>query len=256
MLKQLLFLMATTLTSLVADDLYSQTARLQQKAATIQSKNEITISQDMLERAKSLGYTFESKKPELEKWKDSMSYDEGKVIFNRDKLNITKAEKGMLHSDERIYIFISSSIPKETLIQYARAIDASGLGNNIVMVMRGCIGGCEKIKPTLRFIENILTDGGNIAGGMKAQIWIDPLLFRRYGINKAPVFIYAKGVNTQKAELSEGLENNLKSAPSTYKSEGDWSMDYHLKVLYQKSKSPSILKIQKYLNKNSFFNTK
>jgi hypothetical protein len=246
--------MATS--SLSAYDLNEQVAKMQQRASTQSVNGNISISSDMAEKAKQLGYTFDKKKPEIERWKDSMSYENGKIAFNQIKKPSEKAKptKGVLAEDERIYIFISSSIPKETLIEYAKVIDASGLGNQMIMVMRGCIGGCEKIKPTIRYITDIITDGGDDKKGLKAQIWIDPLLFRKYGINKAPVFVYAKNVTTEKIELSEGLDSNLKTQPIVYMSEGDWDIASHLKVLYQKSKSPSLQKLLVQVQKNSFFN--
>jgi type-F conjugative transfer system pilin assembly protein TrbC len=242
---------------LSAYDLNELAAKMQESALSQNVSGNITISNDMAEKAKQLGYTFDKKKPEIEQWKESMSYEDGSVVFNQAKkvTNKPKSSKVILAEDERIYIFISSSIPKETLVEYAKAIDTFGLGNNMIMVMRGCIGGCEKIKPTIKYITNIITDGGEVKKGLKAQVWIDPLLFRKYGINKAPVFVYAKNVRTEKNELSEGLDSNLKAQPIVYISEGDWDIEHHLKILYQKSKSPSLQKLFVQMKKNTFFNT-
>ena len=238
-----------------AYDLNAEAAKLQQRASGQNINGNIQISDEMLKRAQNVGYTFDAKKPEIEKWKDSMSYEDGKVVFNQQKkTGKPDAKKHPIFAeDERVYIFISSSIPKQTLIEYAKAIDAYGLGNHVVMVMRGCIGGCEKIRPTLRYINDVITDRGNEKNGLKAQVWIDPLLFRRYGITSAPVFVYAKGVNTQKIELSEGMEQNLRGRPVVYKSEGDWDIETHLKTLYQKSKSPSLQKLIARMNQSGFF---
>lgn len=243
--------------SLSAYDLNQLTANMQQRAMDQKITGDVKISADMMERAKNVGYTFDAKKPELEQWKDSMNYDGGKVVFNQQKKAPTKSTgwNGFLSSDERVYIFISSSVPKETLIEYAQTIDALRLGNQIVMVMRGCIGGCEKIKPTLHYINDIITDEGTIKKGMKAQVWIDPFLFRKYAISKAPVVVYAKGVVTEKIQLSEGLDENLRGHPVAFRSDGDWDLEYHLKVLQQKSKSPNLQKLLVAMQKNSFFNS-
>jgi hypothetical protein len=61
-------------------------------------------------------------------------------------------------------------------------------------------------------------------------------------------------VLTERAELSEGLDKNLKSKPVSFKSEGDWEFLYHLKVLEQKSKSQSLKRLIALLQKNDFLN--
>lgn len=242
---------------LMAYDLNQQTANLQEKASQMKVNSNLRISKEMQDRAQQVGYTFDGKQTELEAWKNTMSYDNGKVVFNQTpKAKTPKKYTGPFGDDERLYIFVSSSIPKETLVRYAKTIDSFGLGHRVVMVMRGCIGGCEKIKPTLRYINDVITDGGAIDEGVKAQIWIDPLLFRKYGITKAPIVVYAKGVNTEKIHLSEGLDQNLKNQPIFYKSEGDWGLEHHIEVLYQKSKSASLQKLLASMQKNKFYDTK
>ena len=40
-----------------------------------------------------------------------------------------------------------------------------------------------------------------------ANLEVDPLLFRRYGVTSVPTFVYARGVNRTDAALSEGLND-------------------------------------------------
>lgn len=242
---------------LMAYDLNQQAANLQEKASQVKVNGDISISKEMQDRARQVGYTFDGRQTEFEAFKNTMSYDNGKVVFNQTQKTKTPIKyTGPFRDDERLYIFVSSSVPKETLVRYAQIIDSFGLGHRVVMVMRGCIGGCEKIKPTLRFINDVITDDGAIKEGLKAQVWIDPLLFRKYGITKAPIVVYAKGINTEKIQLSEGLDQNLKNQPIFYKSEGDWGLEHHIEVLYQKSKSASLQKLLTSMQKNKFYNTK
>lgn len=216
------------------------------------------ISPDALREAQKVGNSYNQRSSELENWKNSMSYEDGKIAFNQTNKKVEKKQRGhfVLGADERVYIFISSSIPKETLIQYAKTIDAYKMGANVVMVMRGCIGGCTKIKPTLTYVRSIVTADGEIKNGLKIKVLIDPLLFRKYQITRAPIFVFAKNVQTQNIGLSEGLNTNLKAEPTVYKSEGDWDLEYHLKILQKKSNSQSLANLIKNMQKNGFFNSK
>ena len=65
------------------------------------------------------------------------------------------AARGKLGSDERIYLFISSSMPLQTVRNYAASVARLG-DPGIVLVMRGFIEGMTKIQPTIRFIGTVL----------------------------------------------------------------------------------------------------
>lgn len=258
MKKNFLFIPFLMVGILNAYDLNEQIAKMQEKASMLNVSNKTNISDEMMDKAKQMGYTYDAKQSEIDVWKQSMSYENGKMQFNQKPLPPKKQgkEKANMPTDERVYIFISSSVPKETLKEYARTIDAVGLGRQIIMVMRGCIGGCEKVKPTMNYIRDIITDGGVAEQGLSAQVWIDPLLFRRYRIDKAPTVVYAKNVQTQNLQLSEGLDQNLKSSPIAYKSEGDWDLETHIKALYNKTKSPTLQALLVKMQSNGFYNTK
>jgi len=167
-----------------------------------------------------------------------------------------------LMADERIYIFMSSSVPMVTWNNYAEDIDKIR-DPNIVMVLRGCIGGCQRIRPTLEFIQKIIVPGGFSSvdtsrdgweeelrtRARRIQIWIDPLLFKYYGVEEVPCIVYAKDVHLLD-DLSEGLKENLENKPQYFKVYGDWRLSYMLKKLYEQSKARNIKKIIKALNKS------
>ncbi|MDF1556294.1 MAG: TrbC family F-type conjugative pilus assembly protein [Deferrisomatales bacterium] len=98
---------------------------------------------------------------------------------------------------ERIYLFISESIPLETLRNYARDIAEMG-DPGIVMVLRGFIGGMRQVLPTRRFVLDVLRK--DLACDPEARtdcelylvnLVIDPLLFRLYGVREVPAVVYA-----------------------------------------------------------------
>ncbi len=87
-----------------------------------------------------------------------------KEVFGREGSYYKDSKKGSatggLGANERIYVFLSSSIPTETLRRYTSAAGALG-DRNVRFVMRGFIGGAKYIKPTLRFVRDLLLEDPN-----------------------------------------------------------------------------------------------
>jgi type-F conjugative transfer system pilin assembly protein TrbC len=139
---------------------------------------------------------------------------------------------GELPANERIYIFISSSMPKETLRNYVRDV-AKLRDPNVKLVMRGLIGGLKYIKPTMRFVSGILLKDLSCdpeksrCARFAAGVNVDPLLFGRYGIKEVPAIVYARNVSVLDVEMSEGMERNAKSGES-YTIRGDVALTYAL----------------------------
>ena len=153
-------------------------------------------------------------------------------------------KKTSLKNDERLYVFISSSVPTHILRQYTIAINKLK-DPNIVMVMRGFVDGAKKIKPTINFISSIITkeDGCNYlkekCNILPVKIIVDPMVFSKYGINEVPSFVYAKGVSVIDINMSEGLEGNI-SLSNYYSISGDAGLDYVLEEFLSETKSKTI----------------
>jgi conjugal transfer pilus assembly protein TrbC len=167
-----------------------------------------------------------------------------------DAATAKKAEGHVLGTGERVYVFISASMPVETLRNYAISIDKAG-DPNVVMVMRGMIGGVSKLVPTMEFIGKVLIKDNNClaksmqAGGTiecdtyGAEVIIDPMLFTRYNIFKVPAVVYATGVTPFDLEASEGTEENTKvgSSKTVY---GDASLDGIVETIAENTKSKTL----------------
>lgn len=170
------------------------------------------------------------------------------------KQESTKEEKSIaastrLQDDERIYIFISSSMPLETIRNYAAAVSRMNDPKKIVLVMRGFIGGMEKIGPTTSFIADVLKEKAScdLAAGeqcsmVNANVLVDPILFRRYGITQVPATVYAKGVRVNIPEQSEGNEDV--SVGSFWTVYGDAALAFNLGKIRQASSSESLPKTE------------
>ncbi len=105
-------------------------------------------------------------------------------------------QSGLLSKGGRIYIFVSSSIPLNTLRNYAA--DMERLGNPaVVMVLRGFVGGAGKIGPTANLAGEVLKIDPTceLTGGdcslRNIPFIVDPMLFRQFGITQVPTVVFA-----------------------------------------------------------------
>ncbi len=153
---------------------------------------------------------------------------------------------GRLSPQERIYLFISSSVPVPTLRHYIQVINDLG-EPNIRVVMRGFVGGARFVKPTVAFLKEILfTDpecDPNQARCKKygVEVIIDPPLFRRYRVERVPAFVYVPSITITDSETSEGLESNRVS--DHYLVHGDVSIEYALGLFSRERKSSGIVSL-------------
>jgi type-F conjugative transfer system pilin assembly protein TrbC len=152
---------------------------------------------------------------------------------------------GRLAPDERIYVFVSASLPMETLRNYAADIAGSGEAK-LVMVLRGFVGGARQIGPTARFTEQVLRhdpgcepQGANSCAARSVPILVDPLLFRRYGIERVPAVVYARGVSVLDADQSEGRPENA-TAGTHFAVYGDAGLPYVLELIQREAKSAGL----------------
>lgn len=165
----------------------------------------------------------------------------------------------VLSSSERMYVFISSSIPKAALRSYLADLDRIG-DPNIAVVMRGFVGGMSKAAPTLEFMKGILFKDENCdpAAGpcelFKTGIQIDPRLFQRYSISKVPAVVYTTGVTTNHPQMSEGVIEAANVGRS-YTVYGDASLEYLLGSIQKESGSQSLARMTARL-KEGFFDGK
>ena len=154
------------------------------------------------------------------------------------------AARGILPENERIYLFVSSSVPISTLRNYARDLDRLG-DPNVFMVLQGFVGGMKRVKPTMDFVRKIITEDAdcdiqkNKCSVYKVNVKIDPLLFRKYGITRVPAAVYVPDVRITDVTLSEGMEANAKTGDH-YVLRGDASLAYMLETLRRPSGRRSI----------------
>jgi type-F conjugative transfer system pilin assembly protein TrbC len=181
--------------------------------------------------------------------------------FNEEKKKLSAAfepktdtplTKAVLSGTERLYIFISSSVPKETLRSFIK--DVNDLKEpNIILVLRGFVGGMKKVRPTLNFISDLLKKDPSCEGPAGpcpyylANIDIDPLAYRYFNITRVPAIAYAENVSMVNSEQSIGTPQNLKSKPRSNVYYGDMPLSYTLAKLSREFKNlkPLSTKLEK-----------
>lgn len=102
---------------------------------------------------------------------------------------IAQAAKGPVRHAEspavsgRILIFASFSIPRPTL----KSLLSQATQANVVLVLRGVPQGAS-VPETIRRLKRLLPDGATVP-----QVMLDPILFRRYGIERVPSLVLERG---------------------------------------------------------------
>ena len=169
----------------------------------------------------------------------------GKRFADYYKDSVKKQGGGNLAADEKLYIFVSSSMPLETVRAYAS--DVAHLKDpRISIVMRGFVKGMHKLAPTVTYVGHALKidpDCVLTEGNCKVRdidFMIDPLVFRRYSVDKVPAFVYVKGFKITDVDSSEGCGANVEKGGQHYKVYGDANLKYVLTKLHDATNSQTI----------------
>jgi len=131
-------------------------------------------------------------------------------------------------NDLHLYVFISSSIPEETLKTYAK--DMQKLPGAI-MVMNGTVGGINNIMPTIDLLTK-MSCGKTVNELQKtdtkcpmARTDINPFLFRAFNVQAVPAFVYSEvpyNELMQKVTMGDNVTGGF------LKFSGDVSIDHAL----------------------------
>lgn len=134
---------------------------------------------------------------------------------------------------ERLYLFVSSSVPLATLRNYVAMIDRAKT-SQITMVLRGFVGGMKKAGPTMAFIGDILKKDPACdlskarCDSYQVNIQIDPERFQRFRIEEVPALVY----------LTASDDEQTPDDPLIIT--GDASLDALLERINGEAKSPNL----------------
>lgn len=164
-----------------------------------------------------------------------------------------------LSGSERLYIFVSSSIPESTLKSYLKDVDKIK-DPNIAIVFRGFVGGMEDMESAVKYLKwlivkdpKCLTDKEQNCDGFHAGIQIDPLLFERFHIESVPAFVFLQNVKVDDGEFSLALKDNLKTDPKGLIIRGDIPLRHALERFDKESGNPRIKHVLKMIGGDGFY---
>jgi type-F conjugative transfer system pilin assembly protein TrbC len=161
-----------------------------QNEATIinDRKNSQAFQKEVLENEEYLLYDKEIN------WQQHL----GKHRNRSNKIIETLKEKGSvsasissnqyLGANEKIFIVISSSIPKHIIQNYFEMLQK--VNTDVTFILRGTIGGVKKIMPTLNWIKELLSKQGGTH--YEHNVIIDPRVASKYQVERVPAVLYIK----------------------------------------------------------------
>lgn len=159
--------------------------------------------------------------------------------FNISNQQNDNSQHSQAVSGHRLYLFVSSSIPKAKMRSYARQLQKY---KNAQMIMRGFIGGGKKMRPTMSYIKSIITKVDNCNGvhcpTYKIKFNIDPVLFQRYQITKVPTLVYVDNLSGA-GYCSEG-NGEIVSAEGVHRFVGLAPLKYMISELTQTTQLPKL----------------
>lgn len=164
------------------------------------------------------------------------------TVFHLPELPKAEAEQKSV-GGERLYLFISSSVPLDTLRTYAAAIDQAK-ARQVTMVLRGFVGGMKKVGPTLTFISGILKkdpDCDQAKGKcdmFQVDVQVDPERFQRLHVNEVPALAYVP-VDQNGEEKGEPMIVS-----------GDAGLDALLERINREAKSPGLQRLIAAISEN------
>ena len=133
--------------------------------------------------------------------------------------------QGSLEVGEKVYLFLSSSVPDETVHAYVGAVEKVA-EPHLFLVMRGVVGGLES-KESVQYFSRILKkdpscrDTKQRCPRYEISIKIASNLFTRYGIDRVPAVVYSDG-------------------KSSFLIQGDVALDYLLERINREAGSESL----------------
>ena len=152
-----------------------------------------------------------------------------------------------LGPQEQLYVFISSSIPVQTLRNYAFDIERVH-EDNIRMIMRGFVGSMTYFGPTKDFTLSVLlkdpsclesNDRRKECAGRDVEIDIDPETARAFGIEMVPAVVYYQG-SFDESTLGKSKNPDPDRFWVVY---GDATLLEAVEVIQREVKRPSLAKL-------------
>lgn len=141
-----------------------------------------------------------------------------------------------LFSNEKIFIVISSSMPKETIVNYFKTLEK--VNTDVTFVLQGLIGNdISKLNPTLEYIRDLLVKDKNTSLENPENIYffnidINPKVIKKFNIAYTPAVIFISNYDKTLQEPQE-LKESI-NGERVYIAYGAVSADYALSEINKK----------------------
>ncbi len=159
-----------------------------------------------------------------------------------------------LFSNEKIFIVISSSMPKETIVNYFKTLEK--VNTDVTFILQGLVGNdISKLNPTLEYIRDLLVKDKNTSLENPENIYsfnidINPKVIKKFNIAYTPAVIFISNYDKTLQEPQE-LKESI-NGERVYIAYGAVSADYALSEINKKAKSKGLEKLLAQLNKSFF----
>lgn len=170
------------------------------------------------------------------------------TIEQLEKTNSPLVSKNQyLNANEKLFIVISSSLPKETIQSYFQMLE--GVNLDVTFIMRGVIGTPQKIMPTVNYINELLVknpkeDATKQENRYQFNVEINPKITRRFDVKEVPAILFIKNYNPVVQEYKEVIGTPDKDE-HYWIAYGDASIDYALEQINKNAKSDGIERLLK-----------
>jgi len=198
-------------------------------------------------------YILYDKSIDWSKYTGKYSEQTKEVIDQLENTNSPLLSKNQfLNSNEKLFIVISSSIPKETIANYFKMLEKVNL--DVTFIMRGVIGTPQKIMPTINYINDLLVknpseDPSKQENRYQYNVEINPKITRRFDVKQVPAVLFIKNYNPVVQEYKDVIGSPDKDE-QYWIAYGDTSIDYALEQINKKAKSEGIDRLLKAINKS------
>lgn len=207
----------------------------------------IEITPELRARAQAIADEAKSEvfRAQVQQQQDSLARQSGiEPMSDKDR-------EAFLREEDRVFVFISSSVPLSTLRAYA--IDLERIPGS-VMVLRGFVGGSEKLKPTVQLIADVLRTNPNCKPAdckmRGVNVVVDPFQFRRFGVDRVPAIVFAPGSGLGQY-CDENTPANLRDTRHGPMIIGGTSLRYALAEINRHASHPSLEQIMSVLERPS-----
>ena len=205
-------------------------------------------------------------KKELKVNEDYILYDKGinfskytghskdELEFLRNGSHKLLNKNHFLNNNEKIFIVISSSLSREMILNYFRALEK--VNTDVTFILQGLIGNdISKLNPTIDYIKDLLIKDRNAPldtpnNAYIFQIEINPKVTQKFNIIHAPAVIFIKNYDKTIQESQELQEiSNKEQAFIAY---GAVNINYALREINKKAKSKGLEKLLGKLDESFF----